>query len=142
MAEDEGDLLVATGVGQPVPAVHALAGDEETVAEGFDGAEEGVGVGGEVFGEDDVAALVEDDEEEVPGVEIDAGVESGGGRWSEATHGKGLLRKGDWRRANLHDGRKAFMSIPAPRPTSGASRLWEVHSCPAAPAGKLVVPHR
>ena len=72
-------------------AVHALAGDEEAVAEGSDGAEEGVGVGGQVPGEDDAAIAVEDDDEQGPGVEIDAGVESGAGGWRETTHGEGLL---------------------------------------------------
>src|SRR5262249_37670691 len=42
VAEDEGDVVVAAGIGQPVPAVHALAGDQESVAEGGDGAEEGI----------------------------------------------------------------------------------------------------
>src|SRR5262249_11896755 len=47
VAEDEGDGVIAAGVGEPVPAVHALAGDEEPTAEGSDGAEKGVGVGGQ-----------------------------------------------------------------------------------------------
>jgi hypothetical protein len=91
VAEDEGDLLVAAGVGEPVPAVHALAGDEEAVAEGGDGTEEGFWRGRQVAGEARVAVGIEDDEEEVPGVQIDAGIESGVGGRSEGTHGEGLL---------------------------------------------------
>src|SRR5262249_26279799 len=64
VAEDKGDVLLAAGIGEPVPAVHALAGDEEAVAEGSDGAEEGVGVGGQVTGEADLAVAIEDDEEQ------------------------------------------------------------------------------
>jgi len=56
--------------------VHALAGDEQTVAEGLDGVEEGLGLSGEVFGEACLAVAVEDDEEQIPGVQIDAGIES------------------------------------------------------------------
>ena len=41
VAEDEGDLVVAAGVGEPVPGVDAFAGDEQAIAEGSDGAEEG-----------------------------------------------------------------------------------------------------
>src|SRR5262249_1904452 len=37
VSQGEGDVVVAAGVGEPVPAVHALAGDEEPVAEGGDG---------------------------------------------------------------------------------------------------------
>src|SRR5262249_1349306 len=91
VAEDEGDFLGGAGVGKPVPAVHALAGDDQAVAEGSHGAEKGVGVGGEVFGEPDLAVVVEDDDEEGPGVQVDAGVESSAGRWSEGTHGEDLL---------------------------------------------------
>ena len=82
-------------------AVHALAGDEEAVAEGGDGVEEGVGVGGQVLGEDDPAVMVEDDDEDGPGVQVDAGVESGAGGGLEAAHGEGLRfgvvrRGGGW----------------------------------------------
>ena len=56
-----------------------------------EGAEEGVGIGGQVPGEADLAIAIEDDEEQGPGVEIDAGIESGAGRRSEGTHGEGLL---------------------------------------------------
>jgi len=93
VAQREGNVVVAAGVGEPVPAVHALAGDEESVAEGGDGGQEGVGAGGQVLGEDDRAALIEDDDEGSPGVEIDAGIESGvrGGR--EGAHGEGLRLK-------------------------------------------------
>jgi hypothetical protein len=91
VAEDEGDVLFAAAVGEPVPAVHALAGDEEAVAEGSDGAEEGFWRGRQVAGEARLAVGIEDDEEEAPGVQIDAGVESGVGGRSEGTHGEGLL---------------------------------------------------
>src|SRR5262249_8900915 len=94
VAEDKGDVLLAAGIGEPVPAVHALAGEEEAVAEGSDGAEEGVGVGGQVTGEADLAVAIEDDEEQGPGVEIDAGIESGAGGRREGTHGEGLLWSG------------------------------------------------
>src|SRR5579872_6037900 len=90
VTEDEGDVLVAAGVGQPVPAVHALAGDEQAVTEGSDGLEEGTRSGGQVASEDDLTVAVEDDEEEGPGVQIDASVESGGGRWREGAHGEDL----------------------------------------------------
>jgi hypothetical protein len=90
VAEDEGDVVVAAGVGEPVPAVDALAGDEQSVAEGLDGAEEGFGLGGEVACEACLPFVVEDDEEEGSGVQIDAGVESGVGGRLEGTHGEGL----------------------------------------------------
>src|SRR5262249_54465108 len=94
VAEDKGDVLLAAGIGEPVPAVHALAGDEEAVAEGSDGAEEGGGVGGEGAGGAGPGRAREGDEEQGPGVEIDAGIESGAGGRREGTHGEGLLWSG------------------------------------------------
>src|SRR6516162_8413856 len=103
-------------------AVHALAGDEEAVAEGSDGAEEGVGVGGQVPGEPDLAVVVEDDDEEGPGVQVDAGVESDAGRRGEGTHGEDLLGLQGAAKCHTHDRRKAFMSIQALQPTGAALR--------------------
>src|SRR5262245_41474896 len=111
MAQDEGDVFLTTGIGEPVPAVHALAGDEQSVAEGSDGAEESVGIGEEVFGEDDLAVLVKDHDEEGPGVQIDAGVESRVGRRCEGTHGEGLQVMRMRQRATSMIPGKAFMSI-------------------------------
>jgi hypothetical protein len=62
--------------------VHALAADDEPLAEGPDGLEEGGGGGGQVARESFLAVAVEDAEEQGPGVQVDAGVESGaGGGW-------------------------------------------------------------
>jgi hypothetical protein len=91
MSEDEGDVVVAAGVSQPVPAVHALAADDQSVAEGLDGFLEGPWCSGEVAGEACLSGLVEDDQEQGPGVEIDAGIESGvGGRLEEAHEDLGV----------------------------------------------------
>jgi hypothetical protein len=64
---------------------HALAADDQAVAEGVDGLEEGCRCGGEVAGAALLSVAVEDAEEQGPGVEIDAGVGSGLGRGLEAT---------------------------------------------------------
>jgi hypothetical protein len=50
----------------------------------------GSGGGGQVAGEALLSVAVEDAEEQGPGVEIDAGVESGVGGGQEAAHGEGL----------------------------------------------------
>src|SRR5262249_55945654 len=123
VAEDEGDGVIAAGVGEPVPAMHTLAGDEEPVSEGSDGAEEGVGVGGQVFGEADLAVVVEDDEEEGPGVEIDAGIESGVGGRLEGTHEKasGLTCGGGGWVPSPSSHMRAFMSIQSLRQTGHAN---------------------
>jgi hypothetical protein len=61
--------------------VHAFAADEDSLWEGPDGFVEGLGIGGEVACVAYLSGVVEDDEEEGCGVEIDASVESGvGGR--------------------------------------------------------------
>jgi hypothetical protein len=55
--------------------------EPQPVAERSDGAEEGVGIGGQVACEANLAVAVDDDEEQSPGVEISTGIESGvGGR--------------------------------------------------------------
>jgi hypothetical protein len=111
MAEDEGDAGVAAGIGEPVPAVHALASDEEPIAERGDGAEEGVGVGGQVASEADLAIAIEDDEEQGPGMGIDAGIESGAGSRGEGTHGEGLLLVGS-AKCRTHDRKESLHEYP------------------------------
>jgi hypothetical protein len=114
VSEHEGDVLVAAGVGEPVPAVHALAGHEESGAEGGDGPEEGVRSGGQVFGQDGLAVVVDDDDEGGPGVEIDAGVESGLGWRREGTHDEGSqveVRREAAGVPSQASHKKAFMSI-------------------------------
>ncbi len=86
MSEQEGDVVIAADVGQPVPAVHAFAADDESLAEGCDGCAEGFGGGGEIACEACLSLVVEDDEEECSGVEIDAGIESGVRWWLEVAH--------------------------------------------------------
>ncbi len=61
VAEDEGDALVLAEVGEPVPGEHALAADDEAVAEGRDGVEEGVGLGGQIAVSKTVVAVVVED---------------------------------------------------------------------------------
>jgi hypothetical protein len=86
VADDEGEAVLGAAVGEPVPAEHALDTDDDAVAEGSDGLEQGVEVAGEVLVEDDVAGVVEDADVHGPGVQVDAAVESvlGG---VEAHHG-------------------------------------------------------
>jgi hypothetical protein len=76
VSQDEGDLLVFAEVGQPVPGEHTLGGDDQPVAVGLDGLQEELGVGAEIFVDDDIVVLVEDADVHGSGVEIDAGVVS------------------------------------------------------------------
>jgi len=75
VAENEGDAFVFAEVGEPVPGEHALTADDEVFAKGFDGVEEGVGLGGQIAFEDGFAFGAEDVHEHGSGVQIDAGVE-------------------------------------------------------------------
>src|SRR5262249_11755261 len=76
VSEDKRDLLFLAEVGEPVPGEQALAGDDETFAEGGDGAEEGVGAGGDGLLQDGGAGGIEDADGEGPGVEVNAPIES------------------------------------------------------------------
>jgi hypothetical protein len=98
VAEDEGEAVVAAGVGQPVPGMDALAADQQAVGERGDGAQEGLGLSGEVAAEAGLAVGVEDDQVQGPGVQVNAGVKSGVGRRLERTHGEGLQVEVRWRR--------------------------------------------
>jgi hypothetical protein len=66
--------------------VHALAGDDKSVAEGSDGFAEGLGRGREIASVACLSGVIEDDEEEGSGVEINAGIESGFGCRLEVAH--------------------------------------------------------
>ena len=75
MAQHEGDVVLGAQVGDPVPGEHALGADDEPVAEGGNGAEEGVGAAGQVAIEDRVAGLVEDADVHRPRMQVDAASE-------------------------------------------------------------------
>src|SRR5262245_49458008 len=109
--QDEGDVLVLAQVGQPVPGEHALTADDQSVAEGADSIEEGVGPCGQIAGEDGLALVIEHVEEHAPGMQIDAGVESVLPR-VVANH-----RVPPWRRAALipHRGWERHFSLKLPR---------------------------
>ena len=120
-------VVVAAEVGEPVPAVHALAADDEAVAEGCDGLEEGFGGGGEVAAESGLSVAVEDDEEEGPGVQVHAGVESDIGGRLEAAH----VKASGW---GWCEGRRRV----APSIFAGES----LHEYPAAAADRGMTPSR
>src|SRR5262249_36091306 len=135
------DGVFAAGIGAPVPARHARAGDAESVAEGGEGAEEGFGLGGQVLGEAGLSRGVEDDAEEGPGVPIDAGIESGGGGRLKGRHGEGLRGEkgggGGWvPTPSSHT--RAFMSIQALQQTGAAILVPRgITVQQAAPAAEL-----
>jgi hypothetical protein len=87
VADGEGEALGGAGVGQPVPAVHALAPDQLVGAEGGDGPQERIELGREVLGQSDGAGLVEDADRERPCVQAHAqsfdvgGLPDGGRGW-------------------------------------------------------------
>jgi len=74
MAEVEGNLMFAAGIGEPVPGVNALASDGGAGEVG-EGLEEGLRLGGQIAGEANGAEGIEDAEKKSPGMEIDAGIE-------------------------------------------------------------------
>jgi hypothetical protein len=75
VAEHEGDVLLDTEIGDPVPGEHALGTDDEVVAIGLDGAQERLRVAGDALIEKRFASLVEDAHMHRPGVQVDATVE-------------------------------------------------------------------
>lgn len=92
VAEDELDPLPAAEVGQPVPGEDTLDGDDEALAEGFDGLQERLGCRADVLVEEDSALPVENAEVHGPGVQVDAAVGSVGLRVE--SHGPLLKGRG------------------------------------------------
>ena len=77
MSEDEGDVFLRAEIGEPVPAEDAFDADDQVVAEGLDGAEEGLRLAAHVPVEEDLAGLVvEDAEVHGASVEVDPAVVS------------------------------------------------------------------
>src|SRR5262245_25862044 len=72
VTEHEGDLFRLTEVREPVPGEHALAGDDQTVAEGGERGEDGGGGGVDGRLMDRDAMGVEDAQRDGSGVEVDA----------------------------------------------------------------------
>jgi len=76
VAEDEGDAVLGTEVGEPIPGEHAFDGDDETVAIRSDGIEEGAGLSGKLAVQERLTGVIEDAQVHGPCVQIDAAVES------------------------------------------------------------------
>jgi hypothetical protein len=74
VAEDEGDVLFATQVGDPVPAEQALDGDGQVLSVGSKGLQQRLSVTGELTMNEDLALLVQDADIEAAGVEVDTTV--------------------------------------------------------------------
>jgi hypothetical protein len=74
MTEHEGNPLLLTQVGEPVPGEHALGGHSEILAVGSEDLENRPWAGSEVLVDLDVSGLVQDTDVEGSGVEIDAAV--------------------------------------------------------------------
>lgn len=74
VAEDEGDAFPGAEVGEPVPTVDALDGDDEALAEGSDGQEKAVRVAGQAAMKQDDPVLADDAQVQGPRVQIDPAV--------------------------------------------------------------------
>jgi hypothetical protein len=74
MAEDEGDLVLGTEVGKPVPVEDAFRRYDQVVTEGLNGLEEASTVAGEVLVEQNVALGVQNAQIKGAGVKIDPAV--------------------------------------------------------------------
>lgn len=74
MAQDEHNPFSLTEIGESVPGEDTLGADDEVLAVGLDGGQEGLGPALDVLVKDDLAVPIEDVEVEGLGVEIDAAV--------------------------------------------------------------------
>jgi hypothetical protein len=72
MAENEGDVLLDTEVGDPVPGEHALYSHHDVLSEGSDDAQKGFRVGMDVLMNPDIATGIEDTDKHIFGMQIDS----------------------------------------------------------------------
>jgi hypothetical protein len=74
VTEDEGDVLLRAQVGEPVPTVDALDGDDQILAKRRDREEEPLWIAGQAAVQQHHALAVDDAEVQRPRVEVDPAV--------------------------------------------------------------------
>ena len=74
MAQDEGDALLSTEVGDPVPGEHALHGNDDVLSERLNGFEEDIPIGLDVAVEHDFSGAIKDAEVHFLGVKVDSAI--------------------------------------------------------------------
>jgi hypothetical protein len=72
MAENKGDVLLDTEIGDPVPGEHAFDSHHDVLTEGSNDAEQSIRVGVDVLMDPDIAFGVEDTGKHIFGVQVDS----------------------------------------------------------------------
>jgi len=92
--EDEGDLVLGTKVGQPVPGEDAFDTDDDIFTQRFDGFEKRLWLGLHVFVQDNFPFTVLDTEVHRSGVQVDAAIVLMG--VGEESHWVSSFSESDW----------------------------------------------
>jgi hypothetical protein len=72
MAEDEGDVFLATEIGDPVPGKHAFDSDHDVLSEGSNGTEKSLRVCVDILMNPDIATGIENTDKHIFGMQIDS----------------------------------------------------------------------
>jgi len=72
MAENEGDVLLGTEIGDPVPGEHAFDSDHDVLTEGTNGTEKSFRVCLDVLMNPDIASGVKDTDKHIFGMQVDS----------------------------------------------------------------------
>jgi hypothetical protein len=72
MAEDEGDIFLATEIGDPVLGEHAFDSDHDVLAEGSNGTEKSLRVCMDILMNPDIAACIEDADKHIFSMQVDS----------------------------------------------------------------------
>ena len=75
MAENEGDVLLDTEIGDPVPGEHAFDSNHDVLTEGSNDTEKSFLVCVDVLMNPDVATGIEDTDKHILGMQVDAAIE-------------------------------------------------------------------
>jgi hypothetical protein len=75
MAENEGNALFNTEIGDPVPGEHTLYSDHDVLLEGGDDTKKGFRVGIDILMNPDVAPGIHDTDEHFFGMQVDSTIE-------------------------------------------------------------------
>jgi hypothetical protein len=72
MAENEGEVLLDTEIGDPVPSEHAFDSDHDVLTEGSKGTEKSFRVCVDILMNPDIASGIKDTDKHISGMQVDS----------------------------------------------------------------------
>lgn len=74
MAQDEGDAMLGTEIGDPIPGEHAFHGNDNVLSERLDDLEEDFAIGFDISVQEDLSGFIEDAQVHFFGMKVDSAI--------------------------------------------------------------------